>query len=352
MKTRKLAAIAVPSFMTFLLVGSWATPAEEFYAGKTIRFVVGFAAGGGYDTYTRAVARHIGKHIPGNPATVVENMDGAGSMIAANTLYRKTDPDGLTVGIFNSALVLRQALGDRAARFDASKFGWIGTPSVGLPSCAVMGFTGLKTLDDVIASKGALKMGSTRPGATTDDLPRILNLTLGTKFDVISGYTGTSRIRIALQKREVDGVCFGWESMRTTGRAMLDASGENKLIPFITHGDSEEPEVKDLPRLEQIVKAKAGEDGLAILNAWLPQYDFQRPLSVPPNTPEDRLATLRKGFKSTLEDREFLAEAKKSKLLITYVPGEQIEKKVAKILATPAKAKQKLGFLVPKKGQN
>ncbi|MBI2364341.1 MAG: hypothetical protein HYV01_04965 [Deltaproteobacteria bacterium] len=348
MNKKIVLCVAMMVGLVFFSIPPKAT-ANNFYEDKTIRFIVGFAAGGGYDTYTRAVARHISKHIPGSPATVVENMDGAGSMIAANTLYRNTEPDGLTVGIFNSALVLRQALGDRSVRFDASKFGWIGTPSVGLPTCAVMGFTGLKTLEEIIASRRALKIGSTRPGATTDDLPRILNLTLGTNFDIISGYKGTSRIRIALQKREVDGVCFGWESIRTTGRAMLDAKGDDKLIPFITHADSEEPEVKDLPRLEEVIKEKASDDGLAILNAWLPQYDFQRPFALPPNIPKDRLATLRKAFKETLEDREFLEGANRSKLLVTYVPGEQIEKKVAKILATPAKAKEKLSFLVPGK---
>lgn len=324
--------------------------ADEFYKGETIRFIVGFAAGGGYDTYTRAVARHIGKQIPGNPGTVVENMTGAGSLIAANYMYRNAEPDGLTVGIFNSALVLRQTLGDRSVRFDARKFGWIGTPSVGLPTCAVMGFTGLKTLDDVINAKQRFKMGATRAGATTDDLPRILNLTLGTGFDVISGYKGTARIRLAMQKREVDGACWGWESMRTTGRSMLDASGDDELIPFITHGKSEDPEVKNLPRLRDVIKARAGEEGLAILNAWLPQYDFQRPFSVPPGTPEERLAILRKGFKATLEDEEFLAEAKNSKLLITYVSGEDIEQSVAQILATLAKAKENLSFLVPQGG--
>ncbi|MBI2348939.1 MAG: hypothetical protein HYV05_09845, partial [Deltaproteobacteria bacterium] len=293
----------------------------------------------------------FGKHIPGNPGTVVENMDGAGSLIAANYLYKNAQPDGLTVGIFNSAMVLRQALGDRSVRFDARKLGWVGTPSVGLPSCAVMGFTGLKTLDDVIESKKQLKMGSTRAGATTDDLPRILNLTMGTRFEVISGYKGTSRIRIAMQKKEVDGVCFGWESMRTTARAMLDASGDDKLMPFITHGRSEDPEVKDLPRLRDVIKTKAGEEGLAILNAWLPQYDFQRPFSVPPKTTKEQLAVLRKAFKATLEDPGFLADAKKSKLLITYVSGEEIEQLVAQILATPEKAKKKLQFLVPKRGQ-
>jgi len=215
-----------------------------------------------------------------------------------------------------------------------------------------MGFTGLKTLDDVIESKKQLKMGSTRAGATTDDLPRILNLALGTKFDVIAGYKGTSRIRIAMQKREVDGACWGWESMRTTARAMLDASGDDELVPIVTHGKSEDPEVKDLPRLKEVIKAKAGEDGLAILNAWLPQYDFQRPFSVPPGTPKERLAIFRKAFRATLEDPEFLADAKKSKLLITYVSGEDIEESVAQILATPTKAKQKLSFLVPKRGKS
>ncbi|MBI4524125.1 MAG: hypothetical protein HY695_09980 [Deltaproteobacteria bacterium] len=337
--------------LVLLGTGPQAT-ANNFYEGKTIRFIVGFAAGGGYDTYTRAIARHISKHIPGNPTTVVENMDGAGSLIAANYLYKNTEPDGLTVGIFNSAMVLRQALGDRSVRFDARKLGWIGTPSVGLPTCAVMGFTGLKTLEDVINAKKPLRMGSTRAGATTDDLPKILNLTLGTKFEVISGYKGTARIRLAMQKREVDGACWGWESMRTTGRAMLDASGDDRLIPFITHGKSADPEVKDLPRLKDVIRARSGEDGLAILNAWLPQYEFQRPFSVPPGTPKERLALLRKAFKATLQDPEFLAEAKDSKLLITYVPGDEIEKDVAQILATPEKAKENLSFLVPKRGKS
>ncbi len=345
------AAPAAPATETPAPMAAADPAMAEVFKDKTVRFIVGFAAGGGYDTYTRVIARHISKHIPGNPTTVVENMDGAGSMIAANTIYRNTEPDGLTVGIFNSALVLRQALGDSAVRFDASKFGWIGTPSVGLPSCAVMGFTGVKSLEEIVASKRPIKMGSTRPGATTEDLPRILNLTVGTKFDVISGYRGTSRIRIAMQKREVEGVCYGWESMRTTGKAMLDASGEDKLIPIITHGESEDPEIKGVPRVTEVVKAKAGEDGLAILNAWLPQYDFQRPFSLPPGTPMERVEMFRQAFKATLEDPAFLEEAKNTKLLISYVPGEQIETSVKKILATPAKAKQQLSFLVRKPGK-
>lgn len=346
MQTRTFGILLAILFMAFLLASSTTATAQDYYAGKTVRFVVGFAAGGGYDTYTRTIARHIGRHIPGNPSTVVENMDGAGSLIAAHHIYKNAEPDGQTVGIFNSAMVLRQALGDRSVRFDARKFGWVGTPSVGLPSCAIMAFTGIKTLGDVLNSKKPIKMGSTRPGATTDDLPRILNLLLKTKFEIISGYKGTSRIRIAMQKKEVDGCCWGWESMRTTGRSMLDAGGEDKLTPFLTHGDSGDEEVKHLPRILDVVEKRAGEKGLQIVNAWLPQYDFQRPVSVPPGTPRDVVQTLRKAFKATLEDPEFLADAKNSKLIITYVPGERIEKLVDQILSTPAEAKKSLQFMV------
>jgi tripartite-type tricarboxylate transporter receptor subunit TctC len=143
------------------VVGTSATAlGEEFYKGKTILFIVGLPPGGGYDTYTRAVARHIGKYIPGNPTPIVQNMVGAASQTAAHYIYNRAKPDGLTVGLWNSAQVLRQALGDRSVKFRSDKFGWIGAPSKGLPTCTIMGFTGLKTLKDVLNSKKPLKMGS------------------------------------------------------------------------------------------------------------------------------------------------------------------------------------------------
>src|SRR5919106_5890028 len=139
------------------LISTSAAVAGEFYKDKSIRFIVGYAPGGGYDTYTRALARHIGKFIPGNPATVVENMEGAGSLLAANYLFNKADADGLVIGNFNSGMVTQQALGSRGVRFDGRKFGWIGAPVKGFPSCMIMGFTGLKTLDEVIEASPRLK---------------------------------------------------------------------------------------------------------------------------------------------------------------------------------------------------
>ncbi|HXV47322.1 MAG TPA: hypothetical protein VEB61_00875 [Candidatus Binatia bacterium] len=317
--------------------------ADDFYRGKTIRFIVGAPAGGGYDTYTRAIARHFGKHIPGNPSMVIENMDGAGSLIAANYTFNKAERDGLAVGVWISGQVIRQALGDRSARFDGRKFGWIGAPSKGSPTCAIMGFTGFKNWDDVLNAKRPIRMGGVRAGTAYDDAPTILNNVAGTKFDVISGYSGTSIVRVAMQKREVEGACLGWESMRVSNRAMLNAEGDDKLIPFITHKRIEDPEVKDLPLFTDVIK---GEDNLSTYKTWAASYEFQRPFTVPPGTPTERLVILRKAFATTLKDGEFLAEAKKTKLDIEPVSGEEIDGYVKQIYSMSDKVKRNLSFLV------
>ena len=192
MKNRSWLILALAG-LVLLIADPAQLSANDFYKDKTVRFVVGFAAGGGYDLAARIVGRHIGKHIPGNPTVVVENMTGAGSLIAANYTYNSAKPDGLFVGIWNSAYVLRQALGDKAVRFDGRKLGWIGAPTKGTPFCSIMAHTGLKSWKDVLAANRELKMGSTGPGSTYDDMPQILNRTQGTKFKVISGRKVTAR---------------------------------------------------------------------------------------------------------------------------------------------------------------
>lgn len=343
----KLCTIGIAIVSLTMLDGYFSTSrTADFYSGKTIRFIVGYAPGGGYDTYTRAIARHIGKHIPGNPGAVIENMEGAGSLLAANYMFNKADADGLTVGNFNSGMVTQQALGAKGVRFDARKFGWIGSPGKGWPTCMVMGFTGLRTLDDVLKSGDKLRFGGTRAGASSDDLPKLMDTLMGTRLKVISGYKGTGPIRVALQRREINALCSGWESMRVTARAMLDAKGEDKLIPFIIHGHVEDPEVKDLPQYTEVIK---GDENIKAFKAWANQYDFQRPLMVPPNTPEDRLRLLRDGMRKTIEDPAFVAEAKKSKLVIGKVTGEDIERSVEEILSITPAIKKKLMALAPGK---
>jgi hypothetical protein len=275
-------------------------------------------------------------------------MEGAGSLISANYVYRQAGRDGLTMVMFNNSLVLQNALGDPRIKIDFRRLGWVGAPSVGVPVCMVMGFTGLKTLDDVLKTKQSLKAGATRAGSAGYDLPLILNKTLGTHFDVVSGFTGTATTRVALQKHEINAFCSQWESMRVTARAMLDASGDDKLIPFIISEHWEDPEVKDLPLFKDAIKDPKK---YAIFHGWVSQMEFQRPLTVAPGTPRDRLAILRTALAETLKDPELVAEAKKSKLVITSVSGEKAEKLVDEILSMPSDVKQSLAFLVRQKGK-
>ncbi|MGH7794781.1 MAG: Bug family tripartite tricarboxylate transporter substrate binding protein [Candidatus Binatia bacterium] len=336
-------AALIGGLLTF--AAPWNANASGFYAGKTIRVVVGFAAGGGHDTYARAVTRHMGKHIPGNPSFAVENMDGAGSLLAANYLYRKAGADGLTIGSWNNLMILQQALGAQAVRFDARRFGWIGAPSQSRSICVVMGFTGLKNLDDVLSSKRALKIGATRAGSTTDDLPKLMNMFLKTNFNVISGYTGTATIRVAMQSHALDGACWGWESMKVTARPLLSAGGDERLIPYVIDGATKDPEVKDLPQFTDAIKDP---DDLAAFKVWKKPKEFERPLAVPPNTPKERLEVFRQAYQQTLADPAFLAEAEKAKLLIEPVRGERVEQAVNELLAISPDTKRKLRFLIGK----
>jgi tripartite-type tricarboxylate transporter receptor subunit TctC len=335
--------------LTVILAGLvlFSTPpvnaADEFYQGKTVRFVVGYAPGGGYDTYTRVIARHIHKYIPGNPTVIVENMEGAGSLLAANHVYAKGEPDGLTGAVFNGGMVLQQALGQKGIMFDARQFGWLGAPSKGTPACGVMAYTGIKNLDDLLKSPKEIKFGSTGAGATTDDLPKLMIGLLGAKINVVPGYKGSGPVRVAMQRREVDGICFTWESMRTTARAMLDAEGEYRLIPIALEGKVPDQEVKNVAQFTQVIKDR---EKLSIFKAWMGPYRFQRPIALPPKTPKDRLQTLRTAFKKTLEDKEFLAEAEKSKLEIDYVSGEEIDQYVDEVLSISSGAREKLQTLI------
>jgi tripartite-type tricarboxylate transporter receptor subunit TctC len=317
---------------------------EKVFKGKTIRFIVGASPGGGYDTYTRTVARHISKHMPGNPTPVVQNLTGAGGLIVANYLYNKVKANGLTAGVWNNVFLLHEALGSRRVNFKGRNYGWVGAPVTGWPSCAVMGFTGLKSWDDLVKSGKPLKVGSS--GGTGTTLPTILNIASGKNlFDIVPGYKGTAIVRLALQARELGGVCMAFESMRVTARSMLDAKGDDKLIPILVHGSPPDKEVQGLPRVTDLVQ---GKDNVEMLNAWAVQYNFQRPVTLPPGTPKEVLAAWRKAYAATLKDPAFLADAKKSKLNVVYVSGEEAEKHTDTILSMSAETKERLKWMLPK----
>ena len=336
------------AFIAMLLAISLSLPddhpalAQDFYKDKTLRFIVGQGAGGGYDTYTRTIARHIGKHIPGNPSALVENMTGAGSLVAANYLYNNAKPDGLTIANWNSAFVLNQALGDSNVKFDARRFGWIGAPSKGVPVLVIMGFAGVKSFDEMLKSGKALKVGGTAPGSHSIDLPLMLNKMLGTKFNVVSGYQGTAQVRLAMQRREVDGDFTNWESVVATRRDMVDAKGDDRLLPLLIHARLSDSELNNIPLFTEIL----GNDlDVATYKAYMAQMEYQRPLTVAPGTPRERLEILRRAFKATLADPEFQTQANKSKLDILYVSGEEAEKRVGEVLSISAKVRDNLQFL-------
>ena len=335
-----VSACCLAALLTLILDSP--TLAQDFYKDKTLRFIVGQAAGGGYDTYTRTIARHIGKHIPGNPSAVVENMTGAGSLVAANYCYNNAKPDGLTIVNWNSAFVLNQALGDRNAKFDARKFGWIGAPSKGVPVFVIMGFAGVKSFDEMLKSGKPVKVGGTAPGSHSIDLPLMLNKMLGTKFNVVSGYQGTAQVRLAMQRREVDGDFTNWESVVATRRDMVDAKGDDRLLPLLIHSRLNDAELKQIPLFTDVL----GSDlNAATYRAYMSQMEYQRPLTVAPGTPRERLEILRRAFKATLADPEFQAQAAKSKLDITFVSGEDAERIVGEVLAISPKVRENLQFL-------
>ena len=253
--------------------------AADFYKGKTVTFVVGFSAGGGFDTYTRLIARHFGKHLPGNPNTVVENRTGAGSLIAANYLYNKAPRDGTVIGNWIGPLVLQQVLGNKAAKFDGRKFGWLGAPTPDSGVCALTKASGIKTMDDWFKSKRPIKIGAVLPGGDTDDVPKLVQAALGFPMKLVEGYKGTSKLRLAAESGEVDGGCWAWESIKPTWAKALE-SGEVRVVLQIVRKPIPDPDLKGIPLASQYAKTDEARTPLKIADGIY--ADGDRPYTVPP----------------------------------------------------------------------
>lgn len=308
----------------------WSAPAfgqANFYEGKTIRFVVGFTAGGGYDLYTRTLGRHLGKHITGNPTIIVENMPGAGSMISANYTFKAAKPDGLTVGHFIGGLFLQQLLGKPGIEFDAGRFEFVGVPGQDNFIIGVHKSTGITDVEKWLASKQMVKFGGVASGSGSDDVPNILKATIGLPLQLVSGYKGTADVRLAFNSGEVAGLSNSWESTKSTWRKELD-SGE--LIPVLQATIKPHPDLTKLPMA--LSYAKTDEAKKLISTVARVHGPSVRPYALPPKTPKDRVQLLRKAFMDTMKDPEFLAEAKKANLDINPEDGATLESNVKEIL--------------------
>ena len=317
--------VALSALVWPLWTGAVPAEAQEpFYKGKTIRIVVGFTAGGGFDTYSRTIGRHMSRHVPGNPTIIVENMPGAGSLISANYLYRIAKPDGLTIGHFIGGGFLAQVLGQKGIEFDARKFEYIGAPVYEHPVCAVTKASGITSIDKWMAAPTPVKLGGVAPGSSNpDNIVRALKASLGLPIQIVTGYKGTADIRLAAEAGELAGSCWGWGSLRATWRKGLDA-GEVQVVLQI----APKPH-RDLPGVPLAIALAKTDEGRRLIEAAVHNDStLVRAYTLPPGTPKDRVDLLRKAFQATLRDPAFLAEAEKAKLDVDPVSGEEIERAV------------------------
>jgi tripartite-type tricarboxylate transporter receptor subunit TctC len=318
--------------------------AQDFYKDKTIRFIVGYSAGGSFDLYTRVIARHFSKHVPGNPTTLVENMTGASGIIAANHLYNIAKPDGLTIGAWAAPLVLQQIMGNEAVKFDARKFGYLGVPSPYDTVCTFNDKSGIATMNDWLNAKRPAKISSIGPGTSTSDIPKLLKTALNLPLDVLDGYKGGADARLAVESGEVDGYCGSWQTVETVWRSAYESG---KIHAVLQASLESHPKYKQVPLAINYAKTDLAKQLVTVADS---AHGAQFPYTVPPGLAKDRLELLQKAFVNTLKDPEFLAEANKSKLDIEVIDGPAITKKFAALFelqpATVAKLKE---VLLPKK---
>lgn len=324
---RRRALLLVVLLVGLALVIGRADPvtAAEFYQGKTIRIIVPFSPGGGFDSYSRLIARHIGKHIPAKPTVIVENMTGAGGLIAYNYLYKIAKPDGLTIGNFHGYQILNQLIGLPGIEFDVRKFEWIGVPVGDNGACALTQASGITSLEKWKEAKTPVKLGAVaQPGDTTYNSAKILKDALHLPIQLVAGYKGTSDIRLAAESGEVAGGCWTWESISATWQKALDAGTVSVVVQLTSRPH---PELSNVPLATDL--AKTEDARLLLMAAVIDPNAMVRNYILPPGTSKDHVQTLRRAFMDTMKDPEFLADAKKAKLAIDPVSGEEVERTVA-----------------------
>jgi tripartite-type tricarboxylate transporter receptor subunit TctC len=317
---------AIWSVLILLALSFNAFAQENFYRGKTVRIIVGATAGGGYDTYARTIARHMGKHVAGNPTFIVDNMPGAGFLISANYMYKIAKPDGLTIGHFIGGLFLQQLLGKPGVEFDARKFEYIGVPAQDNYMLGVHKSTGITSIEQWLSSKAMIKFGGVGAGSATDDIPKVLGPAIGLPFQLVSGYKGTADVRLAFNSGEINGICNSWESFKATWSKEL-AAGE--VVIVLQNIAKPHP---DQPKLPLAINFAKTEEGQKLIKALVHSVGpTARPFMLPPNTPKDRVQLLRKAYMDTMKDPEFLADATKARLDVNPLDGAELEKNVREV---------------------
>lgn len=299
---------------------------EEFYKGKTVKFIISSGAGGGYDAYARSLVRHISKHIPGNPTIVPQNMPGAGGLRAANFIYNVAPKDGSLLAVVHRGVPMVPLLGIKGAQFEATKFNWIGSLNNEVSVCVSWHTVAQKTVQDAM-NKELIIGGS---GANdTEGFPAVMNNIIGTKFKIISGYPSGTAINLAMERREVDGRCgWSWSSVKTQHPDWLEDKKVNILMQMSL---TKHPELPNVPLVMDMAKSEQDKKVLELVFA---RQVMGRPVLMPPEVPADRVATIRKAFDATIKDPAFIADMKKQKLELTPISGLEIQALIKKVYAT------------------
>jgi tripartite-type tricarboxylate transporter receptor subunit TctC len=327
LRRRSLAAGA-GVLLALLTFPARADPVEDFYRGRDITLIIASGVAGGYDTYARVFARHFTEHVPGRPAIIPKNIPAGGGLTAANTLYSVSAKDGLTIAALTNGVAMDPLFGNPGARFDAQKLGWIGSIGKLQNVCATWHESPIRTIaaarerEVVVAAAGAT--------SNTAIVPRVLNTLLGTRFKIVAGYDPGAGLNLALESREVEGICgLSWSTLKAS---RPDWIRERKLNVILQMAFDKLPELADVPSALDLVGDPAAR---RVLELILIRQEMGRPLVAPPGVPTERLAALREAFAATMKDADFLAEAQRLQLEIDPLGGEAIAKLLAGAYAAP-----------------
>jgi tripartite-type tricarboxylate transporter receptor subunit TctC len=329
MRPRSIVPAALALAVFALPTPANAQTAADFFRGKTLTITVGSSAGGGYDLHARVLAKYFGRHVPGAPAIVVKNSPGAGGLALVNSLYAALPRDGTELATFDRGITLDPLFGGAQAKFDPLKFSWIGSADNDASTCLAWHAAPVKTMEDVL--RQPLIVGSTGATAIANTFPRVLNAVLGAKFVIIPGYPGAADALVAMERGETQGFC-------SLGFATLEALRpdwvrDHKVNVFVQLALQKRPDHPEVPLALDFAKTEADRQAIALIVS--PNL-FARPFAAPPGLPPDRLDALRKAFGETVNDPDYLAEAKARALHIELVTGSELEVVLRKIYATPS----------------
>lgn len=300
-----------------------ADEAAAFYRGKDVNLIAGFNVGGGADLYARLIARHLGEHIPGHPTVIVHNMPGAGSMAAANHIFNVSPRDGSEIGLFAGNVAVDPVIGGVPSQYDARKFNWLGAPAAETSICLASKTSSFQTFADVLSRD----MVTGSAGTSTYDFPLVMNSLIGTRFHLVKGYNGSSALRLALERGEIEGFCgVGLTAVRSLG--LTDAT-INILVQIALQKN---PALGDVPLVMDYAKSEADRQVMRLVFGWLV---MERPLAAPPDTPASRVTALREAFDDTMRDPSFVADLATAALAFAPTSGNDIANFVDEMYRTP-----------------